>query len=34
MKRAAVDHRRPFRIEFSVNLPDTLLNTIIMVTIK
>ena len=34
MYRAAVDHRRPFRIEFSVNLPDTLLNTIIMVTIE
>lgn len=34
MYRAAVDDRRPFLIEFSVNLPDTVLNTIIMVTIK
>ena len=34
MYRAAVDYRRPFQIEFSVNLPDTLLNTIIIVTIK
>jgi hypothetical protein len=34
MKRAAIDHRRPFPIEFSVNLPGILLNTIFMVTIK
>lgn len=34
MYRAAVDHRRPFRIELSVNLTGTLLNTIIVVTIK
>jgi hypothetical protein len=34
MKRAAGDHRRPFRIELSVKLPDILLNTIVVVTIK
>jgi hypothetical protein len=34
MKRAAVDHRRPFTIEFSVIFPDILLNTIFMMTIK
>lgn len=34
MYGAAVDHRRPFRMEFSVNLTGTLLNTIIVVAIK
>ena len=34
MKRAAVYNRRPFRFKFSVNLPATLLDTIIMAAIK
>jgi hypothetical protein len=34
MKGAAIVNRRPFRFKFSVNLPDSLLNTIITVAIK
>ncbi len=34
MKGAAIVNRRPFRFKFSVNLPASLLNTIITMAIK